>query len=90
MTCIYSAKSVDTGTINGAQSVFQPEIQHYAGVVVTEAGGKFMTTYLFGLVERTSGACLFCEWEALLDTRCVRCRDEGWWRIKFEHGRYSR
>ena len=47
MTCIYSAKSVETGTINGAQSAFQPETQWVpACAATTVAGGKFRTTHL--------------------------------------------
>ena len=47
MTCIYSAKNVDTGTINGAQSAFQPEIQCLPACAATiAAGGKFRTTHL--------------------------------------------
>ena len=47
MTCIYSAKSVETGTIDGAQSAFQPEIQCLPACAATiAAGGKFRTTHL--------------------------------------------
>jgi hypothetical protein len=47
MTCIYSAKSVETGTINGAQSAFQPEIQCLPACAATmAAGGKFTIAYL--------------------------------------------
>lgn len=47
MTCIYSAKSVEIGTINGAQSAFQPEIQCLpACAAAIVAGGRSTIAYL--------------------------------------------
>ncbi len=47
MTCIYLAKSVGIGTIDGVRYAFQHEIPCLPACAATiAAGGKFRTTHL--------------------------------------------